>query len=188
MHKDLVHFDWKTTCFCWQWPPGGYPTILCKFSINGNGGQVREYFNFLLPHNSLNFTIILTKILFILEFSKLFRTQNSLLQQLGPLPALLLNSKRFIRIRIWSIWTARQPASVGNGYQDDIPLADANDEAEADADVDAEADADATNRQQPCNCERGSEHLTSKYVVFLFRLYCNSPSAPLCNFINFYWS
>ena len=76
---------------------------------------------------------------------------------MGPLPALLLNSKRFIRIRIWSIWTARQPASVGNGYQDDIPLADANDEAEADADVDAEAeadadvdaeaDADATNRQ-----------------------------------------
>ena len=65
----------------------------------------------------------------------------------GSLASFVDQLKRFIRIRIWSIWTARQPASVGNGYQDDIPLADANDEAEADADVDAEADADATNRQ-----------------------------------------
>ena len=67
----------------------------------------------------------------------------------GSLASFVDQLKRFIRIciRIWSIWTARQPASVGNGYQDDIPLADANDEAEADVDVDAEADADATNRQ-----------------------------------------
>ena len=64
----------------------------------------------------------------------------------GSLASFVDQLKRFIRtcIRIWSIWTARQPAFVGNGYQDDIPL-DANDEAEADADTDAEADA--TNRQ-----------------------------------------
>ena len=31
--------------------------------------------------------------------------------------------------------------------QDDIPLADANDEAEVDADAESEAEADATNRQ-----------------------------------------
>ena len=65
---------------------------------------------------------------------------------------------RLIRIciRIWSIWRGRQPALVGNGLQEDIPLA-GNDEAEADADADADADveaeavadveADATNRQ-----------------------------------------
>ena len=61
---------------------------------------------------------------------------------------------RLIRIciRIWSIWRGRQPALVGNGHQEDIPLA-GNDEAEADADADAEAEAvadveaDATNRQ-----------------------------------------
>ena len=52
--------------------------------------------------------------------------------------------KRLIRICI-RIWTARQPAFVSNGYQDDIPLADANDEAEVDAV--AEAEADATTRQ-----------------------------------------
>ena len=65
----------------------------------------------------------------------------------GSLASFVDQLKRFIRIciRIWSIWTARQPAFVRNGYQDDIPLADANDEAEVDADVDAEADA--TNRQ-----------------------------------------
>ena len=61
---------------------------------------------------------------------------------------------RLIRIciRIWSIWRGRQPALVGNGHQEDIPLA-GNDEAEADADADVEAEAvadveaDATNRQ-----------------------------------------
>ena len=61
---------------------------------------------------------------------------------------------RLIRIciRIWSIWRGRQPALVGNGLQEDIPLA-GNDEAEADADADVEAEAvadveaDATNRQ-----------------------------------------
>ena len=89
---------------------------------------MREYFNFLLPHNSLNFTIILTKILFEL-----------VAEVVGSLASFVDQLKRFIRIRIWSIWTARQPASVGIGYQDDIPLADANDEAEV--------DADATNRQ-----------------------------------------
>ena len=61
---------------------------------------------------------------------------------------------RLIRIciRIWSIWRGRQPALVGNGHQEDIPLA-GNDETEAEAaaDVEAEAaadvEADATNRQ-----------------------------------------
>ena len=59
----------------------------------------------------------------------------------GSLASFVDQLIRFIRIciRIWTIWTARQPASVGNGYRDDIPLADANDEAEV--------DADATNRQ-----------------------------------------
>ena len=67
----------------------------------------------------------------------------------GSLASFVDQLIRFLRIciRIWTIWTARQPASVGNGYQDDIPLADANDEAEVDADAESEAEADATNRQ-----------------------------------------
>ena len=67
----------------------------------------------------------------------------------GSLASFVDQLIRFIRIciRIWTIWTARQPASVGNGYQDYIPLADANDEAEVDADAESEAEADATNRQ-----------------------------------------
>nr|POE81217.1 hypothetical protein CFP56_75387 [Quercus suber] len=58
----------------------------------------------------------------------------------GSLAGFVVQLIRLIRIciRIWTIWIARQPASVGNGYQDDIPLA-GNDEAEA--------EADATNRQ-----------------------------------------
>ena len=73
--------------------------------------------------------------------------QELIADVVGSLASFVDQLIRFIRIciRIWSIWSARQPASVGNGYQVDIPLADANDEAEVDAEVDAEADA--TNRQ-----------------------------------------
>ena len=65
------------------------------------------------------------------------KKKNSLIS--GPPQLEILGPSLRICIRIWTIWTARQPASVGNGYQDDIALADANDEAEV--------DADATNRQ-----------------------------------------
>ena len=53
----------------------------------------------------------------------------------GSLASFVVQVIRLIRIciRIWTIWTARQPASVGNGDQDDIPHA-GNEEAEADAD------------------------------------------------------
>ena len=65
----------------------------------------------------------------------------------GSLASFVVQLIRLIRIciRIWTIWTARQPASVGNGDQDDIPHA-GNEEAAADAIV-------------------NSEHLPSKYVV-----------------------
>ncbi|KAL0009752.1 hypothetical protein SO802_004860 [Lithocarpus litseifolius] len=66
----------------------------------------------------------------------------------GSLASFVVQLIRLIRIfiRIWTIWTARQPASVGNSYQDDIPLA-GNDEADADVEAEAEAEADATNRK-----------------------------------------
>ena len=75
--------------------------------------------------------------------------QELIAEVVGSLASFVDQLIRFIRIclRIWSIWTARQPAFVGNGYQDGIPLANANDEAEVDADAESEAEADATNRQ-----------------------------------------
>ena len=88
----------------------------------------------------------------------------------GSLASFVVQVIRLIRIciRIWTIWTARQPASVGNGDQDDIPHA-GNEEAEADAD-----------------CELWTSAL--KVRGLSLRLYCNNQSAPLCNFINFYLS
>ena len=67
----------------------------------------------------------------------------------GSLASFVDQLIRFIRIciRIWTIWSARQPASVGNGYQD----VDANDEAEVDADA-----------KLKLMLPIGNSHLTSK--------------------------